>query len=75
MTAITLNNPYEQGTIVHQNFNGSLSHYSRQSDEQLEQLMKENRSKADNFLNYSMDQMDYFERECRAIQMVLDSRA
>lgn len=74
LTEQALKNPYTEGSIVHQNFNGALSFYASLTDEKLNELLKENRAKADDFLNYNLEQMDHFERECRAIKIVFDSR-
>lgn len=75
MATVTLNNPYEKGTIVHRNFEASLSHYSGKTDEQLLTAMEENRERANSFKIYNLDDLDHFERECRAIQEVMNSRA
>ncbi|MBM25067.1 MAG: hypothetical protein CL760_05185 [Chloroflexi bacterium] len=73
MTVSTLNNPYEKGSVTHRDFEGSLSHFNAQTDETLtgSLTMYENRAKDPSFTD---EQLDYFERECRAIQTVLDSR-
>lgn len=70
-----LNNPYPNGSITHQEFDNSLRHFNRMNDEQLQIVLVENQSKANNHSTYNFDQMDFFERECRAIQTVIDSRA
>lgn len=75
MSVNTLNNPYEKGTIVHQQFDTSLSHFNRLSDQQLCDELKSNQSRAMDNNTYDFDQMDHFERECRAIETVMESRA
>lgn len=71
--SVNIQNPYKHGTVVHQNFENSLNHFSKYSKESLESALVEYEAKANNFLNYNLEQMDFFERECRAIRMVMET--
>lgn len=73
MAESILNNPYEEGTIEHRDFAGSLSHFNKDSDEKLSKSLEMYKVRAQD-LGFNDEQLDYFERECRAIQTVLDSR-
>ena len=72
--ANALNNPYEKGSKIHQDFQGSLNCFSRFDDERLNEAMEQNSANAKNCSTYNFEQLDYFERECRAIQTVMESR-
>lgn len=74
MDVTKLNNPYEKGSIVHQNFHAALSHFCSQSDDSLEKELKANRKRAKEFLTYSESELDSFERDCLAIETILNSR-
>lgn len=72
--ANALKNPYEKGSKIHQDFQGSLNCFSRFSDERLNDAMEQNSLNAKDSSTYNFDQLDHFERECRAIQTVMESR-
>jgi hypothetical protein len=67
------NNPYEEGTIEHRDFASSLSHFNKESDDKLSKSLEMYKVRAQD-LGFNDEQLDYYERECRAIQTIIDSR-
>lgn len=64
-------NPYNQGTDAHNTFNTSFMHFLNHSDERLVEELAANRKRANEYSIYSESEMDNFEIDCRAIEIIL----
>lgn len=65
-------NQFVEGTVAFQNFNNDVKANSHLTIEQLNMVHEKLIVKADNFLNYSINQRDSLHKKARAIKALID---